>query len=95
MSYFIKNDTNLFIIILKKIFICHLQIYWSQETPELPSAGSQQMLTTVFQSMPPKLDVSFPHNQAEESQSISLEVLESDPLHDFLQAVHIEGSRTK
>lgn len=52
------------------------------------------MLTAVFQSMIPELDVSFPHTQVEEFQSISLEVLESDPLHDFLQAVYIEGSRT-
>ena len=53
------------------------------------------MLTAVFQSMPPKLGVSFPHTQAEEIQSISLEVVESDPLHDFLQAVYIGGSRMK
>ena len=51
------------------------------------------MLTAVFQGMSLELAVSFPHNQAEEIQSISLEVLEIDPLHDFLQAVCIEGSR--
>ena len=73
----------------------HLQIYWSQETPEFPLVGFQQMLTAVFQGMSPELGVSFPHTPAEEIQSISLEVLESDLLHGFLQAVFIEGSRTK
>ena len=70
-------------------YYCHLQIYQSQETPELPSADSRQMSIAVFQSMPPELDVSFPHTQVEEIQSISLEVWESDRLHDFLQAVYI------
>jgi len=91
MFYFIKNDKKLYVIQNHN----HLQICQSRETPKLPLAGSQQTLTAVFQSMPPELDVSFPHTQAEEIQSISLEVLESDPLHDFLQAVYIEGSRKK
>ena len=71
----------------------HLQIYWSQKTPELPLVGFQEMLTAVFQGMSLELGVSFPHTQAEEIQSISLEVIEIDPLHDFLQAMYIEGSR--
>jgi len=55
-------------------YYCHLQIYQSQETPELPLADSRQMLIAVFQNMPPELDVSFPHTQVEEIQSTSLEV---------------------
>lgn len=61
----------------------HLQIYQSQGTPTLLLAGCHQMLSSMFQGIPPELDVSFPHIQLEEIQNISLEVLKSDPIHDF------------